>query len=1037
MLKATPPTSTQGQKSQQQTSVANDGNQKLNGSSLSLLKATSKVMAFLNGRKALSTNSSDEDANNSINNIMISQPLPQSNRDKHLGSNTTNTATALTTTSTLTKTVMMNRNSRRPTYTSQQSKSHNALSSVADQDKAIEQYRHLFQNRPINNLTKIPLPTTTTPTTTTTLTLPLTKSANNLAAPIPTIPVYQSGTEAQLKSFEKQLESAFQGIGLDDNNRFSRKPRRRAAKRGSVRPSSATASSSNATRRIQSGDIRQLGVNTNHTARLSSSRRGVNQRGQSSSSSSSSNSLMTTNTYCHHIPVPGQAHFGGVNLVDIVRGLESEFTLVVDSAEEEGSEDSQTCLLSEREISTDEEDDGTYLARSISSQSEQQSGIVLPPRPPSSYKNHILYQQHSASSSSLESSCVDSSSCSSFNTIEPASSASSSSSSSSLASSLASSPDSTLLNSSEDSGEDAVSLLVLPSPAAATVPSSSYDVSSASTVAPERLPLALEEPPQYDQHGQDLHLGIIPSPSETTPCPSVPHDDYNQQQILDSATSATVLSDLLREEEERQLEAERKSILATEVAATSAAADAAMTAMQQQQKECNSKKKSEEKPSLTLQTMTHNLGGIAPGALSAFESRPQSAQFSLTKCNSTSSLYIDSTMTKSDVDETLRAVATVLYDKILLSHKVNDCRTSRIINSSSYVPSERVVMTQADIFDFMRFIFDCGQNLRAENAIITLIYVERITELGNLSFHAINWRRLLLGALILSIKVWEDLAVFNSDVCAIFEGLNVKDVNALERFAMAKLQYNVSVKRSIYAAYFFRLRDVSEQEHNLHYGKLTLSMSQRDMQEHQQQLSQSSSRSGSLMTRNDSNLSYSSSIREGGSGLMGMATAINKVPVGPGYRKWTLKPLSVREADRLEARSALYCSNMRMEEQERKDVGCCWDEYSVTSDRASPAELSASMHTLASSSLSSSVSVSTSGNGAGSSSGMSTSTSTSSNATMISGSTADLAGTKGEAESGNSSNSSLQGSEPPRRVLRLKKSRSDFFFQNTTPASIM
>lgn len=199
------------------------------------------------------------------------------------------------------------------------------------------------------------------------------------------------------------------------------------------------------------------------------------------------------------------------------------------------------------------------------------------------------------------------------------------------------------------------------------------------------------------------------------------------------------------------------------------------------------------------------------------------------------------------------------------------------------------------------------------------------------------------------------------------------------------------------------------------------------------------------MTRNDSSLSHSSSSR----GLMGMATAINKVPVGPGYRKWTLKPLSVREADRLEARSALYCSNMRMEEQERKDVGCCWDEYSVTSDRASPAELSASMHTLASSSLSSSVSVSTSGNGAGagdrgSSNGMSTSTSTSSNATMISGSTADLAAAsssgypKGEAAGGSSSTSSLQqGSEPPRRVLRLKKSRSDFFFQNTTPASIM
>lgn len=55
------------------------------------------------------------------------------------------------------------------------------------------------------------------------------------------------------------------------------------------------------------------------------------------------------------------------------------------------------------------------------------------------------------------------------------------------------------------------------------------------------------------------------------------------------------------------------------------------------------------------------------------------------------------------------SVATVLYDKVLLSHKLSDCRTERIVNSSSYQPSERVLMSQADIFDFMRFIFDCGQ----------------------------------------------------------------------------------------------------------------------------------------------------------------------------------------------------------------------------------------------------------------------------------------------------------------------------------------
>ncbi|KAF9295170.1 hypothetical protein BGZ88_002680 [Linnemannia elongata] len=466
------------------------------------------------------------------------------------------------------------------------------------------------------------------------------------------------------------------------------------------------------------------------------------------------------------------------------------------------------------------------------------------------------------------------------------------------------------------------------------------------------------------------------------------------------------------------------------------------------------------RPSLKLQTNT--MAGIAPGALSAFESRPLGSQYSLTKCNSTSSLYIDSTMLKSDVDETLRAVATVLYDKVLLSHKQNDCRTERIVNSSSYQPSERVLMSQADIFDFMRFIFDCGQNLGAENAIITLIYVERMTELGNLSFHAINWRRLLLGALILSIKVWEDLAVFNSDVCAIFEGLSVKDVNALERFSMAKLQYNVSVKRSVYAAYYFRLRDVSEQQYNLHYGKLTLSLSQRDFQG---QAQGSQGMMAMAIARNDSCASTSSrgssttNNRAGNNGgLMGMGMSTTngsstlssgntslasmthhpKVPIGPGYRKWTLKPLSVREADRLEARSAVYCSNMMMEEQERKDAGCCLDEYSS----ASPEELhnlsatllaAASMHTITSAAGALATM-------AGSRQDLSASASTSSSvATMASSSVSDLATTKHQQDNnGTIAAVPAEGStEPVRRTLRLKKSRSDFFFQNTTPASIM
>lgn len=83
-----------------------------------------------------------------------------------------------------------------------------------------------------------------------------------------------------------------------------------------------------------------------------------------------------------------------------------------------------------------------------------------------------------------------------------------------------------------------------------------------------------------------------------------------------------------------------------------------LNALREQEKEAmptQTDSKKGLKNGLMVQTISQALGGIAPGALSAFESRPVGSQHTLTKCNSTSSLYIDSTMLKNDVDETLKA----------------------------------------------------------------------------------------------------------------------------------------------------------------------------------------------------------------------------------------------------------------------------------------------------------------------------------------------------------------------------------------------
>lgn len=80
------------------------------------------------------------------------------------------------------------------------------------------------------------------------------------------------------------------------------------------------------------------------------------------------------------------------------------------------------------------------------------------------------------------------------------------------------------------------------------------------------------------------------------------------------------------------------------------------------------------------------------------------------------------------------------------------------------------------------------------------------------TIHASNWRRIVLGALILASKVWEDQAVWNVDFLNVFPNLTVDDLNQLERHYLNSLQFNVSLKASVYAKYYFELRALSERD---------------------------------------------------------------------------------------------------------------------------------------------------------------------------------------------------------------------------------
>lgn len=232
----------------------------------------------------------------------------------------------------------------------------------------------------------------------------------------------------------------------------------------------------------------------------------------------------------------------------------------------------------------------------------------------------------------------------------------------------------------------------------------------------------------------------------------------------------------------------------------------------------------------------------------------------LRKRNTCGTIYVENTMTAPDKDATIKCVCGVYRAHLVQaareeSHQetpritfeeyeifndiqsVEEQNLSNIGNSAtastaaniveldsaielSFSSSEDSHETAAvdlipsleEITSFYRYAFHKAQ-MESDCIIMSLIYVERLLREtnGGVRPNLRNWRSVLFSCMVMASKVWDDLSMWNKDFSKLFpKGVKftLKRINELERALLTCLKYNVKVKASEYAKYYFLMRSM-------------------------------------------------------------------------------------------------------------------------------------------------------------------------------------------------------------------------------------
>ncbi|XP_016073786.1 PREDICTED: cyclin-Y-like protein 1 [Miniopterus natalensis] len=189
------------------------------------------------------------------------------------------------------------------------------------------------------------------------------------------------------------------------------------------------------------------------------------------------------------------------------------------------------------------------------------------------------------------------------------------------------------------------------------------------------------------------------------------------------------------------------------------------------------------------------------------------------KYSSCSTIFLDdSTVSQPNFGTTVKCVTLAIYDHIKnragnRSLDVFDERSHSLIREMA--PEEYFEQDPEPtcVYRFARPLFRAMQ-MTANSAIVTLIYIERLLMYAEIDICPTNWKKIVLGAVLLASEFWEDRDVWIVNYCQpIKDIITVEDMNEMEREFFRLIQHHISVSAGVFAKCYFKLRCVASDNH--------------------------------------------------------------------------------------------------------------------------------------------------------------------------------------------------------------------------------